>query len=219
MLRNAIEQMIDAFARFHAAWWNHPRLGQDIGVYPEPAAAPSATRRGMDTLDDFAVFLGDRLSLEARSLYERVRAAYATLAHRATARNQFTLTHGDAHFGNVLLPKDLIRDHVRIIDWDVWGIALGVNDIAELLAQPWYAGPKTQREQELLRHYYRQLVWHGVTGYTWEECWNDYRFAVINQLFVSIQQWADQQWPGFWWGRVERSLHTFRELNCAELLA
>ena len=44
----------------------------------------------------------------------------------------------------------------------------------------------TGREQALLRRYHDTLLRMGVTGFSFDDCWQAYRFAVLCGLFVAI---------------------------------
>jgi hypothetical protein len=212
------EQIVDALSRCQAVCWDHPRLGELPGGYPAHACTPLSTQTGARAYPRFAGELDDRLSPGARRIFEQVLAAYPGLDRRMAAREHLTVCHGDFIFGNVLLPNDSQRHAVRIVDWELCSVNLGTFDLAEILSLHWDAGPASERERDLLTRYYGGLLAHGVTGYSWEQCWYDYRLAVINHLFTPIQQWADRHWPGLWWGRLERTLKRFADLECVELL-
>jgi hypothetical protein len=213
------KHVVDALAICHAACWDHPRLDEVPGGYPTSACSPLSIQRGAQNYASFAAELGDRLSPAARRIFEQVLAAYPILDRRMTARQQVTLVQGDFLFGNILLPHDPQRETVRIVDWELCSVNLGTFDLAEILSLHWDAGPHSERERDLVVRYHASLCAHGVADYSWEQCWYDYRLALVNHLFTPIQQWADQHWPGFWWGRLERTVKRFGDFACAELLA
>ena len=212
-----LEQIVDALTRCQAACWDHPRLGELPAGYPEHACPALMIQSGVQAYPRFAEAMGDRLSPGARTIFERVLAAYPALDRRVAAREHLTLVHGDFIFGNVLLPHDP-QQGVRIVDWELCSAHLGTFDLAEVLSLHWDAGPRSERERELVGRYHAGLLAQGVSGYSWEQCWHDYRLALIDHLFTPIQQWSDRHWPGFWWGRLERTLKRFEDLGCAELL-
>jgi hypothetical protein len=212
------EQIVDALARCQAACWDHPRLGELPSGYPAHACPALLIQSGVQAYPRFADAMGDRLSPGARRIYEQVLAAYPLLDRRVADRKQLTLVHGDFLFGNVLLPNDPQQHTVRIVDWELCSVNLGTFDLAEVLSLHWDAGPRSERERALVGRYHTSLLAQGVGDYSWEQCWYDYRLALIDHLFTPIQQWSDRHWPGFWWGRLERTLKRFEDLGCAELL-
>ncbi len=41
-------------------------------------------------------------------------------------------------------------------------------------------------EQDFLHLYHDALLRYGVTGYSFEQCWFDYRLAVVGKLFITV---------------------------------
>lgn len=208
------EAIVDALAACQAPCWDHPALAALPGGHPTSACSPLATQNGVRAYPQFADAMGDRLSTSVRELYERVLADYPTLDRRFASRRHLTVTHGDFILGNVLLPNDPARDAVRILDWELCTVNLGTFDLAEILSLHWDAGISSERERALVERYHAGLLARGVGGYSWDQCWDDYRLSLLNHLFTPVQQWADQHWPGFWWGRFERTIKRVRDLRC-----
>ena len=94
-------------------------------------SAPGGTRAASDRmLQDLAEHLarfvdrlGDRLSHERRTLYERLLDAAPRLLQRYHTHRNVTLIHGDAHVWNIFLPRDG-GDDLRLFDWDGWRIGI-----------------------------------------------------------------------------------------------
>jgi hypothetical protein len=74
------ERIIAVRARFHAGWWDDPRLGVSIGTWVEPHDPP--LRLFAEEFARFADRVGDRLPAERRSIYERLIEE----GHRLNAR-------------------------------------------------------------------------------------------------------------------------------------
>jgi hypothetical protein len=212
------EQIVDALVGCQAPCWDHSRLGELPGGYPAHACPALLIQSGVQNYPRFADAMGDRLSPGTRQIFEQVLAAYPLLNRRMADRKHLTLIHGDFIFGNLLLPHDPQQHTVRIIDWELCRAHIGTFDLAEVFSLHWDAGPRSERERDLVRRYHTGLLAQGVREYSWEQCWYDYRLALIDHLFTPIQQWSDRHWPGFWWGRLERTLKRFVDLECAELL-
>jgi hypothetical protein len=217
------QQAVDALAQFHAFWWKHPRLGQDIGEFPTPEAERQYVRELRQTFPGFADMLGDRLSPARRKLYEQYLAALPRLERHARDRLRegkgLTLAHGDAHPWNFLFPHDPEQDTARIIDWQFWGVRVGAGDLARFMALNWYPERRQALERGLVRRYHDGLLERGVGGYGWDDCWHDYRLAVIDNLSMPVWQWAGGALgPEVWWDKLEKAVLAFEDLGCAELL-
>jgi hypothetical protein len=221
------EQLMDCLARFHAHWWEHPRLGTDIGELANQGPSseeilrfPYSMRETEEMFSGFVDFLGDRLSIARRKLYEQVLSAwpFPGLAERLIERRSLTLVHGDAHVWNFLYPRHPEHDRVCIIDWHEWGISLGTNDLAEMIGLWWYPERRARMEEPLLRRYHDRLLAHGVADYSWERCWDDYRLSAIGNLFCPVWMQAEGRPPSTWWPVSERVVLAFQDLECANLL-
>jgi hypothetical protein len=213
-----LEAVVDALVACQAPCWDHPALAALPGGYSTGACSPLSTQNGVRAYPQFVDAMGDRLSTGVRALYARALAAYPTLDRRMDGHHHLTICHGDFLLGNVLLPNDPARNAVRILDWEICSVNLGTFDLAEILSLHWDGGVSSERERALVERYHAGLLARGVGSYRWEQCWEDYRLALLNHLFTPVQQWADQHWPGFWWGRFERTVKRVRDLGCEELL-
>lgn len=217
------EQVMECVAKFHAFWWEHPRLGKDIGTLPTDKALKESIGDAERKVHDFIDFLGDRLSVNRRQVYEKVLAGLPRLlSHhrgaRLTARKTCTLVHGDAHFWNFLYPHDADKDKVHLIDWQGWGIGIGTDDLAYMIALHWYPERRWVMERALISRYHHELLRHGVANYAWRECWFDYRVSAMMNLFIPVWQWSVKIPAAVWWSHLERAMWAFDDLGCAELL-
>jgi hypothetical protein len=66
------EAVLDRLATFHAAWWDHPQLGNGIGKFPTRDSIDEYIQSMEKRFAGFVDFLDDRLSKDRRCLYEKV---------------------------------------------------------------------------------------------------------------------------------------------------
>ena len=210
-------RMVQTLARFHAAWWDEPRLGVSIGTRVDAETVRQAMQRHAAAYERFADHLGDRLSRERRQLYERFFAAAPGLQARVLTYRNVTLVHGDAHVWNCFVPKDG-SDDLRYFDWDTWRIGLASGDLAYMMAVHWYPERRRQFEQPLLDHYHAALLGHGVQGYDRAALAEDYRRSVLMHLLLPMLQMTSGLPPWIWWYHVERIALAIDDLDCRALL-
>lgn len=212
------EKAIDAFAEFHAFWWDHQALG-DIDVLPSQKSVKEYVNNTHEHYPRFVDSLGGRLTASQRQVYEKTLVSLPSLMERVTRGKNLTLIHGDANWSNVLLPHDPDRDRALIIDWQLWGVSFAAEDLAHLMALYWEKECRQRMERDLLTRYHQGLIRHGVENYEWTECWNDYRLAVILRvLFMPMWFWVSGS-PDSWWQRsLVRAMQAFEDLGCMELL-
>ena len=221
-LNRHCDQLIDSVARLHAFWWNHPRLGDDIGAFPDDEFVRRHYQKLQEAWRGFADFLGDRLSAGRRQLYEGVLSSWSALWQQRRGRfanaGNITLIHGDLHSLNVLFPDSPQNGAVYLIDWKNWRVSVGTDDLAYMMALQWSRERRHRMEMNLLRHYHAALLAHGVTRYDWEDCRTDYRLSVVRQLFIPVLFWLHRLPPDAWWPHLENAALAFEDLSCAELL-
>lgn len=215
--RAQCEQVVDALARLHAHWWQHPALDRRTGEFADDDDVWDFTLGLGEAFPRFVDFLGEGLFDDRRRMYERVIASAPDLAKRLTEGKAITLTHGDAHAWNFLYPKDPTVNTPCLVDWDCCRPSVGGEDLAFLIGLFWFPERRTRMEQDLVRRYHGRLLERGVSSYDWDACWHDYRWGVIRNLFRPIGWWLEGMTAELWWPRLERILLAFQDLGCAEL--
>ena len=211
------ESIVRTWARFHAAWWDDPRLGSSIGTWRDEAARDRIVQDLTAHFARFADRLGDSLPRERRMLYQRFLGSARHLLERYDARRNVTLIHGDAHVWNVFLPRDG-GDDLRLFDWDGWRIGVAAGDLAYMMALHWYPDRRRRLERALLDRYHTTLLAHGVNGYDRQALDDDYRWAVLWQMATPVWQAAYNIPPVIWWNHMERIMLAADDLGCRELL-
>ena len=224
------DRVVEMLARFHAFWWEHPRLGLEglpLGRwYGNEADWDRYMRRRANAWEALIAAEGDWFPVGTRRLYEWVLARVPSLwdrylASRLAIFDKVTLTHGDAYFANVLYPHEPGTGQVYLIDWQSPEVYLGASDLANLIATFWTPAQRQAegREARLLGRYHDTLVTNGVTGYAWDDLLNDYRLALIEWLLVPLQDRADGARRDYWWPKMRCLAGAFHDHGCADLLA
>ena len=210
--------IVTTLARWHAAWWDHPSLGDTVGTFASPEDSAERMETFAGHYDRFADSLGDRLSEERRTLYRRLIDQSDRLSQRYQSRRHLSITHGDAHVWNFLLPRAGVAETVRIFDFDLWSINVPTHDLAYMMAMHWYPERRQALERPLLNLYHDTLIESGITGYTRGALDRDYRWAVLWQITRPVWQWSINLPPVIWWNNLERIFAAGDDLGCEELL-
>ena len=211
------ETIVRARARFHAAWWDEPRLGKSVGAWQDDATMSANLKGFEERLALFTDRFGDRLPLERRALYRRLIDTGLRLHTHHRSHRNMTVVQGDSHVWNNFLPRDG-GDDVRLFDWDCWRVDVAADDLAYMLAMHWYPDRRRRMEQPLLDCYHAALLESGVTGYDRAALFEDYRLAVLWQATTPIGQAMSNIPPLIWWNNLERIFLAVDDLNCRELL-
>ena len=218
------EMIAETLAQAQALCWDSALVHAALdGVHAEETHTGRVTERligwAEQTMPRFLAEMGARLPAARQALYNAVGVGVPRLlmARQQSSRN-LTLTQGDVHLGNFLYPRDPHSRTVYIIDWKRAAMTVGANDLAYMMALYWFPAVRERWEQSLLRRYHDHLQEYGVTAYTWDALWYDYRLCVLRQLFEAVWGWSVGQNSAIWWNHLERITLAIQDLRCLELL-
>jgi len=212
------EAIIRARARFHAAWWDHPGLGTQVGTWTDAAGMDRWLQGLVENYARFAEQAGDGLSAGRRDLYARLFDAAPALVARYHSHRHMTLIQGDAHVWNCFLPRPGGAEPALLFDWDSWSANVATTDLAYMMAVHWYPELRRRFEVPLLDAYHAELLAHGVRGYDRQALEADYRLSVLWQITRPIQQHSAGIPPVIWWNNLERVHMAVEDLDCRALL-
>ncbi|MEA2895614.1 MAG: hypothetical protein QOJ84_1229 [Bradyrhizobium sp.] len=212
------ESIVQAWARFHASWWDDPRLGVSVGNWSDAEGWEQLLRNLAAQFARFSDRHSELLSPERRDLYQRLFDRAPRLLARYGSRRNLTLIHGDAHWWNCFLPRHGGDDDVRLIDWEDWSIDTATDDVAYMMAMLWYPDLRRRIERPLLDRYHAALLANGVNRYNREGLDDDYRLSALWLITRPIGQAANNIPPRVWWPNLERIFLAVDDLGCRELL-
>lgn len=216
---------IDTMAALHASWWDRtddarlawvPRVNGEMYKVGMVAGVEAGWAPAMNTF-------GHLLPAELADAGPRYLAALTDLHDRMAAGHQ-TFLHGDFRLDNILFGD--VKDHkpLVLVDWQGVIVSKGPQDLAYLLTQNVTIDIRRRHENELVHLYHDGLVAHGVTGYGFEECWDDYRLAALwlweyAIVIAGTLDPANDRGVAFMAGLVERAAATITDLQLLELIA
>lgn len=212
------ESAVECLAQLHAFWWEHPQLGKEIGNLFDENELNVFVGKVEKNVISFMDFLGGRLSVKRRKIYDRLLASKLNIWGRLTDAKGLTVTHGDAHWWNFLYPLDIDKHRVRLFDWQLWHVDVGARDLAFLVALGGFTDRRPEIEQHLARRYYDSLIIHGVSKFAWDDFWDDYRWSAVRNLNIPVIQWSQGRSEKLWSGNLERAMSAYEDLHCSELL-
>jgi len=178
------------FARQHAAWWDSPELNAFawLPVWNEPAMIEFAGTAYAQIWPACAAAFEDVLPAEAVMLGGRLANIMGDMMN-AVAAPPFTLAHGDARHENLMFDPSDESAAPYVVDWQLTARGRGVMDVAYYLTQSGPAELAAAHERALVERYHEELCLGGVTGYSVERCWEDYRrfayYALVYPVFTA----------------------------------
>ena len=172
------EQVVDQLAGFHAMWWGKAET-DELAWIPKPDGpvwqmAP-ATLQGFWAA--YQENFGHVLTPELTATIENIWANMDWVFKRFAAP-PVTVLHGDYRLDNMFFPERQ-GDPITIIDFQLMARARGPYDLAYFTSQSLGIEQRRATEQDLLRRYHDTLVEAGVRDYSFDDCFEDYRLAIL----------------------------------------
>jgi Phosphotransferase enzyme family len=170
-------------AGLHGPRWCDPALG-DM-EWMQIIAGDGATMIGLvmrDATNRYLERYAGRISPEDHELLDRIPEL---LPEWILARpERFAPIHGDYRLDNLMFGDG--DDPVATVDWQTITLGLPGRDLAYFLSTGLDPELRRSNERELVGEYHRELVAHGVTDHSLEECFDDYRFGMLQGPMITI---------------------------------
>ncbi|SCX19777.1 phosphotransferase family protein [Mycolicibacterium fluoranthenivorans] len=174
---------VRALAGLHAPSWCDPKWTDFPGIaMPRPdedmafGMGEVAKMASAITLEK----LGARMTAADRDTME---AALSVVTPWLLAEpDRFALLHGDYRLDNMLF--DPGHTEITIVDWQTLGSGLPARDLSYFTATSLDPDIRAQAEDQLVDTYHGQLQALGVTGYSRETCWRDYRLGMVQAPLI-----------------------------------
>jgi thiamine kinase-like enzyme len=207
-------------APFHATWWDKvdtPQLDWIPSINdPIQHFAESAYNDGWG---NFTRNFGDRLSPRAMAIAERFRTKIIA-TEDAFATPPLTIAHGDLRYDNLFFSADA---EMAVADWQIVMRARGTYDVAYFLSQSVNSADRKACEMDILRSYHETLLERGVTGYSFDQCFDDYRTCGMLCLVYPVIQGgnldlANERGTALSTAMLDRSISTILDLDCDEMI-
>ena len=103
-------------------------------------------------------------------------------AWEADRRPPLGLVHGDYRLDNILFHNEACT----VVDWQTLGRGPVMRDAAYFIGGALPVEERRAHEASLLRAYYDELLAQGVAGFSWEQCWEEYRRQCFLLLVMTI---------------------------------
>jgi aminoglycoside phosphotransferase (APT) family kinase protein len=185
-----------------------------------PDAAKLFTNILIPTTDAFIDRYRERLSGDDADVLRRfANAAEGWLIGRAEC---FAPLHGDYRLDNLLFGTAAGGAPVAAVDWQTVSIGLPGRDVAYFMGNAMAPSLRRKYEHSLVLAYHDALIAHGVSDYSFDQCFDDYRFGhfqgplvtVLGAMAVIQTDRGDEMFMAM----CSRSCQAIRDLDCTSLL-
>ena len=98
----------------------------------------------------------------------------------------FAAVHGDYRLDNLMFGTAAGGSPVAAVDWQTLSIGHPGRDVGYFLGNSLPAELRRDHEHSLVRAYHEALCANGVAGYSFEQCFDDYRFGQFQGPLVTV---------------------------------
>jgi Ecdysteroid kinase-like family len=218
-----LEEVLDCLAKFHAFWWEHPKLGEGVLArhfwFKDAESAKLLFEKRNRELDLFVDNVGANFSPDLIVLYREVLAKFPDMyeryiAERLNKLEKVTLVHGDCYLNQFFCPKESRKYPTYLLDMQSLSAYFPADDLTHIIAAFWTGEQRQSKkanEESLLRFYLERLQSYGVKNYTWADLQQDYKLAIIYLLFEAIWNQTDGSSEAYWRKKLNCLTEAFLE--------
>jgi hypothetical protein len=214
--RLAVEQA----ARLHGPRWGDGELVEHAWL---------AGRASLQVFEGFRAIWEGFVSryqamLEDVTLEQGERMLSTRAGSAPTPTGALTVVHNDFRLDNLLFCSAPGRPPITVVDWQTVGVGAGPRDIAYFLGSS-FPDPADRRacERRLVAAYHEALREYGVSNYSLEECWDEYRrssFAsLLMAVFASMHVGRTERGDRMFMAMANRSAQLAADLDAAALMS
>jgi Ser/Thr protein kinase RdoA (MazF antagonist) len=180
-----VEAVLDEAARMHGPRWQDPTIAD----LPWLAVNVAARRPGPEIFAGmFAGFrqrydgrIEDEILAVGTRFFKNIEAY-----HHAQQTGPQTVTHGDFRPDNILFGGKDGEVPVTVVDWQTVDAGAPLLDVSYFVGGALSTEDRRANERALLERYLDELGRHGVTGYSWDDCWHDYALFSLQNYLVGV---------------------------------
>jgi hypothetical protein len=187
-LPDQLRSAVRTLGGLHGPRWCDPNLGQ-LGWLDStaPDAGDRYTALYRAALVGFRSRFGGQLNVDDMRLLRQVGDSLGEWVSRRTER--FSILHGEYRIGRLAFEPswgDFDEPAVSVVDWRLAAIGLPTRDLSCLLATSLPVEDRREQERDLVECYHQSLMAEGVSGYSLDQCWDDYRYTALQAPFVTV---------------------------------
>jgi aminoglycoside phosphotransferase (APT) family kinase protein len=179
-----VELVVTQLARMQARWWGSAQLAALPWLRPlvDWKWNPERLR---NLVESFVDEHRDLMPAHFDRTIERSLAALPGLGEPLPGVPQ-TLVHGDFRLGNMMFGEPGTADELVVFDWQFTSAGPSRWDLCYFLALNLPVELRRELDEPALRLYHATLTENGVTGYSFDRCYEDYRLGLLLALFQPL---------------------------------
>lgn len=159
--------------KLHAPFLNNPILEETPWLNRSKGSAASFRPLLKDFYKGFRERYEGQIEPEIVAMGERYYAGsedYPDPVHEP-----FALVHSDYRLDNMLFATQEGGPPITIVDWQTVTCGSPMSDVSYFIGAGLLVEERRAHEEELVKLYHETMLASGVTDFSWEKCWDQYR--------------------------------------------
>jgi hypothetical protein len=218
------ELCLREIAKFHATWWNSPELDK-LDWMPTIDAEwyIQAVEQGYSQAwGPFAEHFGQMLSPKMLEVGAALPNHMGAMMRRFGAK-PWTIVHADYRLDNLFFHEQAGETKLSVIDWQITVRGKGAFDVGYFLCGTLPVDERRKHERDLVQMYHSILLENGVKNFSFDECWELYRVAVLFMIVypvigIGTLDLANERGVRLFTEILQRTLSAIEDLKSYELL-
>ncbi len=215
---------IDELAKLHGSFWGQvqnrnydwlPRFSNSQNALNMVEGAKASWDPTVEKFDQY-------LPSKFLKVKDRFFSALPILQGRLDS-GPITVIHGDFRLDNLFFGQRPEQHPIVFVDWGVPLRGRGMVDVAYLMSQSTQTKVRRTHEHDLIARYVAKINDQGISGYSIEEAWEDYRHAVLYlwafaSMVAGSMDAGNERSAAWITEMVKRNIAAIDDLNCIDLL-
>ena len=179
--------ILDQAVKLHSHFWDNELLWSLSWLPPMNNPLYRAAREMAEPkLESFIATWSPHVPAQTMQWMRELTPKYPDMVDWWVDQGNATFAHVDFRADNFLFGGSAGEGVVTVLDFQLSARHVGMWDVANFLGQSVTTDNRREWEQSLVRRYYDGLLTAGVTNYSWERCWRDYRYCLLHQAWSQV---------------------------------
>ena len=181
---DSTKKVFSELAKLHAYYWESEKLYALDWLPPmNNDMYKGSSALAEEKLPSFKENWGEIVDSDVLNAVEKFIPNYGSFLDWAVSQGNQTFTHTDCRCENYLFGPE---SEITMIDFQLATRFWGVWDISNWLSASLTVEMRRSHENELVDHYYKELVNNGVENYSLDQCWSDLKACLMMQTFSQV---------------------------------
>jgi hypothetical protein len=169
----------------HAPLWQDASLREKGFLAAQPGEGGSLKPLYMSLFPGFVDRYGEHLNKDQVQILETL-GEHVDHYQRVASTTVFSPIHIDYRLDNIMIDSQYDSPRIIVVDWQSITLGSPLTDVGYFIGAGMLPEERRQSDTEIVRNYYDGLIAAGVSDYSFEQCWQDYRLSSFAGFTVTV---------------------------------